>query len=148
MLLVTSISRAYATKNTCKFDKLRDLFIRNLRLLKNNLDRSALCRPDPEVVGDRYNTPLEYVSEWEVFRMLDNLQPTAAGLDGPPAWFLRVAAPIFYKTIAYLFNMSLATSTVPRQWKEAKIRLLYLKYQHQSNTLTTIQPLSHQLCPD
>jgi len=24
--------------------------------------------------------------------------------------------------IAYLFNMSLATSTVPRQWKEAKIR--------------------------
>jgi len=35
-----------------------------------------------------------------------------------------VAAPIFCKTIAYLFNMSLATSTVPRQWKEAKIRTL------------------------
>ena len=57
--------------------------------------------------------PLEYVSEWEVFRMLDNFQPTAAGLDGLPAWFLRVAAPIFCKTIAYEFNMSLAsTSTV------------------------------------
>ena len=66
MLLVTAISRAYARKNTRKFDRLRDLFIRNLRLLKNNLNRSALRRPDPEVVGDRYNTPLEYLSEWEV----------------------------------------------------------------------------------
>jgi len=57
--------------------------------------------------------PLEYVSEWEVFHMLDNLQPTAAELDGLPVWFLQVAVPIFCKTIVYLFNMSLATSTVP-----------------------------------
>ena len=49
----------------------------------------------------------------------------------------RAGAPIFCKMIAYLFNMSLATSTVPRRWKEAKIRPLYSKYQHQSNTLTT-----------
>ena len=35
-----------------------------------------------EAVGDRYNAPLEY------------LQPTAAGIDGLPAWFLRLAAPI------------------------------------------------------
>jgi len=41
-----------------------------------------------------------------------------------PAWFLRLAAPIFCKTIAYLFNMSLATPTVPRQCKEAQIQLL------------------------
>ena len=51
-----------------------------------------------EAVGDRYNAPLEY------------LQPTSAGIDGLPAWFLRVAAPIFCKTIAYLINMSLVTS--------------------------------------
>jgi len=56
--------------------------------------------------------------------MLDNLRPTAAGLDGLPAWFLRVAAPIFCKTNAYLFNMSLATSAVPRQQTAAKIRQL------------------------
>ena len=36
--------------------------------------------------------PLQCVSEWETFRMLDTLRPTAAGLDGLPAWFLRVAA--------------------------------------------------------
>ena len=50
--------------------------------------------------------------------MLDHLQPTAAGLDVLPAWYLRVAAPIFSKKITCLFNMSLATSTVPRQWKD------------------------------
>ena len=74
-------------------------FIRNLRLLENNLDWSALRCPDPEAVCDQYNAPLEY------------LQPTAAGIDGLPAWFVRVASPIFRKTIAYLINMSLATST-------------------------------------
>jgi len=51
-----------------------------------------------EAVGERYNAPLEY------------LQPTTAGIDGLTAWFLRVAAPIFCKTIVYLINMSLATS--------------------------------------
>ena len=54
--------------------------------------------------------------------MLDTLRPTATGLDGLPAWFLRVAAPVFCMRIAYIFNLSLQTSTVPRQWKEARIR--------------------------
>jgi len=66
--------------------------------------------------------PPQSVSEWEVFRMLDTLRPTAAGLDGLPAWFLRVAAPVICKLTAHIFNMSLSTSTVPRQWKEARIQ--------------------------
>ena len=53
--------------------------------------------------------------------MLDSLSPTATGLDGLPAWFFRVAAPIFCKHVAFLFNISLATSTVAQQWKEASI---------------------------
>ena len=52
-----------------------------------------------------------------------SLRPTAAGLDGLPAWLiLRVAAPVFCKPVAYIFNLSLQTSTVPQQWKEARIR--------------------------
>ena len=148
MLLVTAILRAYARKNTCKFDKLRDPFyVHSKPTFTGEQSRQIrpIRRPDPEPVGDRYDTPIEYVSEWEVFRMLDNLQPTAAGLDGPPAWFLRRPC----KTIAYLFNTSLAihpqSEAVERSYK---IRPLYLKYQYQSNTLTTVQPLSHQLCPD
>ena len=63
----------------------------------------------------------EYISEWQVFQILDHLRPTATGLDGLPAWFLRLGAPVFYQPIAYLFNLSIATSTVPQQWKQASI---------------------------
>ena len=64
----------------------------------------------------------QYISEWQVFQLLDHLRPTATGLDGLPAWFIRLGAPVFYQPIARLFNMSLATSTVPQQWKQACIR--------------------------
>jgi len=49
------------------------------------------------------------------------LRPTATGLDKLPAWFLRLAAPIFCGPIADVINMSLLTSTVPTQWKQAYI---------------------------
>jgi len=57
-----------------------------------------------------------------MFKLLDNLHHTATGLDGLPAWFLRLGAPVFYKPICQLFNQSLSTSTVPQQWKRACIR--------------------------
>jgi len=79
-----------------------------------------------------YNTPTHklsasqpltpYISEWEVFKALDTLRPTATGLDALLAWFLRLGAPLFCKSISQLFNLSLATSTVPTQWKQASIR--------------------------
>jgi hypothetical protein len=43
------------------------------------------------------------------------------GLDLLPAWFLRLGTPAFYKPIAMLFNLSLANSYVPHQWKKASI---------------------------
>jgi len=45
----------------------------------------------------------------------------STGLDQLPAWFLRLGAPVFYKPLAHLFNLSIATATVPRQWKQASI---------------------------
>jgi len=49
---------------------------------------------------DNYAVPLskqsarehvvEHVTEWCVFQALDNLRPTATGLDQLPAWFLRL----------------------------------------------------------
>ena len=41
----------------------------------------------------------EYISEWQVFQILDHLRPTATGLDGLPAWFLRLEAPVFCQPI-------------------------------------------------
>jgi len=39
-----------------------------------------------------------------------------------PAWFLRLGAPVFSEQLAKLFNLSLSSSVVPRQWKSAVIR--------------------------
>jgi len=56
-----------------------------------------------------------------VFKALDTLRPTATGLDELPAWFLRLGAPVFCEPLARLFNLSIATSIVPKQWKTAYI---------------------------
>ena len=36
----------------------------------------------------------QYVSAWQVFRILDSLHPTATGLDQLPAWFLRLLCSV------------------------------------------------------
>ena len=63
------------------------------------------------------------VTEIEVFYILDHLRPTATGLAGVPAWFLRLGAPLFAAPLAQLFNQSdsVAAGIVPRQWKAAMI---------------------------
>ena len=37
----------------------------------------------------------EVITEFRMFEILDKLQNTATGLDVPPAWFLRLGAPVF-----------------------------------------------------
>ena len=61
------------------------------------------------------NDPDEYISEWEVFNLLDRLRPTAPGLDQLPAWFLRLSAPVIYAPLTRLINMSVSSGLVPRQ---------------------------------
>ena len=61
------------------------------------------------------------VSEIDIFKILDTLKRTSAGLDGVPSWFLRIAAPGFSKPIAHLFNLSIANSFVPDIWKNSII---------------------------
>ena len=56
-----------------------------------------------------------------VFNILDSLHHTAEGLDGLPAWFIRVVSPLFSKVIAHLFNLSISQFHVPSQWKTAII---------------------------
>ena len=65
---------------------------------------------------------LHYTTEWQIFRILDQLHPTATGLDQLPAWFLRLGAAAFSRPISWLFNRSLANSVVPQQWKAAWIQ--------------------------
>lgn len=89
-------------------------------------DHYASISNDPDYTPPRHKysaspSASDYISEWRVFCALDHLRPTATGLDELPAWFLRLGAPLFYKPVAQLFNISLATSTVPLQWKRASI---------------------------
>jgi hypothetical protein len=61
------------------------------------------------------------VSEFSVFNLLAKLSTTASGPDGLPFWFLKLAAPIICGPLTHVINLSLATSTVPKQWKSATI---------------------------
>ena len=60
-------------------------------------------------------------TDWDVFQALDHLKSTATGLDGIPAWFLKLASHRLAEPIAYLFRKSLAESKIPFQWKMACI---------------------------
>lgn len=66
----------------------------------------------------------KYFSMWQVFRVLDHLGPTATGLDTLPAWFLELGTPALFKPIIRLYELPIATSTVPHQSKIACIKLL------------------------
>ena len=63
----------------------------------------------------------EVVSEWRMFNILDSLCATATGLDQLPSWFLRLGAPLFYKPLTHLFNVSVSGGVIPHQWKAASI---------------------------
>jgi len=46
---------------------------------------------------------------------------TATGTDHIPAWFLKAGAHVFASPLAALMNMSLNSSVVPKQWRNANI---------------------------
>jgi len=76
----------------------------------------------PQHKPTAHHLDTQVVTEWQLFQILDKLPSTATGMDNLPAWFLRIGAPVFCKPLTYLFNMSLVSSLVPRQWKCASIR--------------------------
>ena len=61
------------------------------------------------------------ITEFRMFEILDKRRNTATGMDLLPAWFLRLGAPVFCGPLIRLFNNSIVSSTVPKQWKSASI---------------------------
>src|SRR6218665_3394542 len=76
----------------------------------------------PPILKDTASPNVTICHEADIFSILDSLKPTAEGLDRMPALFLRLLAPICSGWIASLFNHSLNTSTIPEQWRVARIR--------------------------
>jgi Reverse transcriptase (RNA-dependent DNA polymerase) len=68
------------------------------------------------------NIDLNMVTEQSLFHTLDHLHHTSEGLDGLPAWFLRLTAPGYAGILSHLVNLSLNNSHVPLQWLTAVIR--------------------------
>ena len=60
--------------------------------------------------------PVQFTEE-QIFEILDKLKPTSPGLDRIPSWFLRISAPVLAAPLAELYNISMRTSVVPKQWK-------------------------------
>ena len=90
-------------------------------LNKHYADISTDCdyrapRSKHTVVGQ-----VSFITEMDTFWILDTLRPTATGLDGIPALFLRIGAPVFAVPLAQLFNQSMVEGAVPSQWRTAVI---------------------------
>ena len=66
----------------------------------------------------------DWVTDFRMFEILDSLKSTSTGLDGLPAWFLRLGAPVFCKTLADLINLYISTSVVLMQWKQERIGIV------------------------
>ena len=87
---------------------------------------------------------VEPLTIWQVFHSLDHLSPTATGLDGLPAWFLRLGSPFFAEPLTYLYNRALALYRI-----SGALRVLfqYQKYHSQCNLQTIVQYRSHRFSP-
>ena len=66
-------------------------------------------------------TSVVVCSELLVYNLLNNIRATAQGTDCLPYWFLKACACFIAKPVAHIYNLSLSSSCVPRQWKEAVI---------------------------
>ena len=130
------------TKSNSKSDSItnKDLWSAVRKLTNRSKEDPIALGIDAEMLNDHYaniSSDSDYISptlkklenfekntftEYQVFHILDRLKPTATGLDGIPAWFLRLGAPIFAKVMTDLFNKSIANGVVPSQWKRAYIR--------------------------
>ena len=98
----------------------------NINAVSLNIHYSAISTDPLYHAPDRKLSVLDenctgQVSELSVFNLLDKLSPTASGPDGLPFWFLKLAAPIICGPLTHVVNLSLDTSTVPKQWKSATI---------------------------
>ena len=85
---------------------------------------SSYQEPSYKHTASQQHDDCQYMTEWRMFLTLDSLHHTSTGMDLLPAWFLRLGAPVFCQPLATLFNLSVSTSVVPRQWKAAVIRAI------------------------
>ena len=86
------------------------------------------CSTLPKVLTPKVNHDfvLEEVSSSFVRKELLQMKSTkATGLDGISARLLKDAAPEVSESITYIINLTISTSTIPSEWKTAKVTPIY-----------------------
>ena len=72
------------------------------------------------------NFVLQKVSTNFVWKELTKLKFTkATGLDGLTARLLRDAAPVIFKLITSLVNLTISTGVIPSEWKDARVTPIF-----------------------
>ena len=78
-------------------------------------------------VESKYFTLSPVTSEF-VYKELCKLNPSkSTGLDGIPARFLRDGAKVIKDHLIHIINLSICSSSVPKDFKTAQVKLLCLK---------------------
>ena len=97
------------------------------------------CSTLPKVLTPKVNHDfvLEEVSSSFVRKELLQMKSTkATGLDGIPARLLKDAASEVSESITYIINLTISTSTIPSEWKTAKVTPIYKSGDKRSKQLS------------
>lgn len=82
----------------------------------------------PDLREPEQHMPLFVITEEGVLRRLEKLDVTkSGGPDGIPACFLKAVAPIIARSVACLYQQSLVTGDVPKDWRTASIHPIFKK---------------------
>ena len=121
-------------QNQEEIANMYNAYISNLsETLKNNESLPF----DEKVLSDYVNSKIPllqpnftigYIHDDQVLKLLSSLNVNkSSGTDNLGPRILKLCAPIIYKVVAYLINLSIKTSIFPDQLKEAKITPIYKK---------------------
>ena len=122
------------SQNQEEIANMYNAYISNLsETLKNNESLPF----DEKVLSDYVNSKIPllqpnftigYIHDDQVLKLLSSLNVNkSSGTDNLGPRILKLCAPIIYKVVAYLINLSIKTSIFPDQLKEAKITPIYKK---------------------
>ncbi|CAB3982691.1 Hypothetical predicted protein [Paramuricea clavata] len=134
--------RSQPPDNTPEHWQLNNIPYMTKAKLKQHFDEIAFCtKPDPEIEDSRLDASCEVteciadtlvdsliLSVTEVQEILKTLDISkATGPDGIPAKLLKETASVIAPSLCKLFNKSLRTGEMPRDWKLANMVPIYKK---------------------
>ena len=95
---------------------------------ESNGTRSALSYLSEFMPHPQRSLVFSNVSDLDVSKLLAELQLNkATGLDNFQSKLLKIASPAISNSLAYIFNKSLQTGSIPDEWKSARVSAIFKK---------------------